>query len=91
MTGDAVRVAVVFAGVGGNGGINQVVLIIVHVHLINTRHGVDDVKGILEVSFVVLKHRPVKRSLNDRTDVVPALPDDRIQVFFIYRSENKNK
>ena len=88
MATDAIRVAVVVVSVGWDRGIDEVVLVIIHVHFVDTRHGIDYIECILQVAFIVLEHRTVQGSFNNGTDIVSALTDDRVQVFFIDRPEN---
>ena len=91
MAADAIRVAVVVAGIRGDGGINKEILVIVHVYLVNALHGVDQVKGELERALVILEHGAIERPFNNRPDVVAALPDNCVQVLFIDRPENKTE
>ena len=89
MTADAVGVAMKVVCIGRYGGIDKVVLDIVHVHLVDPGHRIDDVERVLQCAFIVLKHRMIKGSLNNGTDVIAILPDHRIQVFLIDGSEDE--
>lgn len=88
MTDDAVGVAVAVVGIGGDGGIDQFVLDIVHVHLIDTGHGINDVEGVLQGAFIILEHGVIEGSPYNGTDVVAILPDHGIEVFLIDRTED---
>ena len=89
MTADAVGVAMKVVSIGRYGCIDQVILDIVHVHLVDSGHGIDDVERVLQCAFIVLKHRMIKGSLNNGTDVIAILPDHRIQVLLIDGSEDE--
>ena len=89
MTADTVGVAMKVVGIGRYGGIDKVVLNIVHVHFVDPGHGINDVECILQCAFIVLKHRMIKGSLNNGTDVIAILPDYCIQVLLIDGSEDE--
>jgi hypothetical protein len=88
MTGYAVRIAMaVFLPV--NRRIGWQVLIVVQVHLIDTRHGTDNIQGPLKHGFVVLQHGVIKRTLDYGTDIIPVLRDGPVVEIHVDRSENQ--
>jgi hypothetical protein len=71
------------------GGIHQVVLLIIHIGIVNTRHRVDDVESAPESDLIVFKHGPVQRPFHQEPDVTPALADNGSHVLLADRPENK--
>ncbi len=82
MTGDAVGIAMTII-LPMNCRKSQLVLVIIEVHLIDPRHGGNDIQGALEHCIVILQHGIVERSFNDRTDMVSALTDGPIEEIHI--------
>jgi hypothetical protein len=66
----------------GKGRIDKIVLIIIHIHLIDSRHVIDNVERILKRSLVVFKHGMVESTFNKVTDIVPCLVNDCTHVGF---------
>ena len=63
-------------------------MIIVHIHLIDPRHGADGLQGTLEHPPVVLQHGIIKCAFHDGTDMIAVLPDGRVEHLHIHRPEN---
>ena len=58
VTGDAIRITVV-GRIVCNRGIDQVIFVVVHVNIIDPRHGIDDIQRALKSCSVIFEHRTV--------------------------------
>ena len=68
-------------------GISQVVILVIEVDIVNSRHRIDDIERAVESAFVILKHRLVQRALYDGTHIVAVLFENSVEIIYIYCSE----
>ncbi len=69
--------------------VGWLVLVIVQVYLINTRHGTDNIQGALQHRLIILQHGVVKRSFDDGTYIVAILADGPVVKIHVNRPENQ--
>jgi len=88
---NAIWVAVFPVWVGSKRRINKTVPVVVHVYFINAGKCINNIQRILQRTFIVLKHRMIQCPFDNRPNVVATLPNNCIEVIFVYRPENNTK
>jgi hypothetical protein len=80
-----------FDGIVRYGCVNEVIFFVVHVYIVDARHGIDDVECSLQRSPVVFEHRLVERPFDQMANIIAVFAQNRFHVSLVYRPENDAK